>query len=160
MRLVTVVLGADFGLFVRDEDGAHGLINIPEIHPTQRFSHPLDHFDVGETLHVVVLVRRDHPSSYRDIDYTFGASHRRWLELQHGTPWTSEFLFEGLESGGIVTRTTEFGVFVDFEAGPFIVSGSIHIDDLDAQLVKGDFVRCVVKSVNVEERKVHLELKQ
>lgn len=87
VRLVTVKLGAHFGLFVEDEEGIGGLINIPYIKPDKIIDHPLDEFAVGEQLYVVVLAQKKEPNYYKGFAYRFAASHVKWLaQHQHDEP--------------------------------------------------------------------------
>ena len=117
-----VVRLADFGAFVEVEPGVEGLLPLGEM-SWKRIRRPDDVAQVGETLHLVVL----------DVD----AERRRVslsLKQAMGDPWTgAERKYEsGSQVEGRVLSTTDFGAFVELEAG---VEGMVHISELSHQRV-------------------------
>ena len=142
-----------FGVFV-DLGGADGLIPAGEL-SWQRVESPESLFKVGDN--VEVLVSR--------VDFEtrkIGLSLRALTE----SPWTAfaERVKAGSRITGTVTRTADYGAFVELEPG---IEGLIHISELSTQrtrrardVVQPDQrVEVEVLSVDVPARRIALSLK-
>jgi small subunit ribosomal protein S1 len=142
-----------FGVFV-DLGGADGLIPAGEL-SWQRVEKPEELFKVGDN--VEVLVTR--------VDFEtrkIGLSLRALTE----SPWTAfaERVKAGARVTGTVTRTTDYGAFVELEPG---IEGLIHISELSTQRVRRardvvqpeQRVEVEVLSVDVPARRIALSLK-
>ncbi len=112
-----VVRTADFGAFVEIEPGVEGLLPISEI-SWRRINRPSDVVNESDVLRLVVL----------NVD---GDKQRISLSLKQaqGDPWRdiNEKFPRGSLVEATVVRTTEFGAFVELEAG---VEGLVHISEL------------------------------
>jgi len=150
-----VVRLANFGAFVELEKGIEGLLPVSELSWTKRVAHPQDVLKVGDLLRVKIL----------EID----AGKRRLalsLRALGEDPWRTvaeRYTPDAIVSGA-VTRTTEFGAFIQLEEG---VEGLAHISELSDRRVKtvnevckvGDVVQCRVLKVDPKERRISLSLK-
>ncbi|HEX68178.1 MAG TPA: S1 RNA-binding domain-containing protein, partial [bacterium] len=145
----------DFGAFI-DLGGLDGLLHISDI-SWGRLSHPSEVLKVGQEIEVVVL----------DVDRE---KERISLGLKQKTPdpWESveEKYPPGKKVKGKVVNITHYGVFVELEEG---VEGLVHISELSwrrkvshpSQVVgMGEMVEAVVLSVDKENRKMALSIKQ
>lgn len=146
----------DFGAFVQLEPGVEGLIPISEMSYQKRINHPREVVSEGQDLRVKVLnvdlARKRISLSLKRVeeDPWMGASLR----------WPADAIVEGM-----VTRTTEFGAFVQLTPG---VEGLVHISEIsDARIrsvqdaVKiGQQVRVKVLEVEEERRRIALSIKQ
>ena len=145
----------DFGAFVQLEEGIEGLIPISEMSWTQRVMHPKDVVAAGDAVRVVILA----------VD-----ANKRKLSLSLKAlgedPWsnvTERYTPDSAVSGA-VTRTTNFGAFVQLEDG---IEGLIHISELSHQRVRavtdvvkvGEVVQVRVLSVDPEQRRIALSMK-
>ncbi len=151
-----VVSLTDYGAFVELEKGVEGLIHVSEMTWTKP-KHPSKVLNLGQTVECIVL----------DID---AQAKRISLGLKQlaPDPWT--VFVEKYNPGDIiqgkVRSITEYGVFVEIEEG---VDGMVHKSDISwtqrinnpAELYrKGDEVQAIILSINHEERKVSLGIKQ
>jgi small subunit ribosomal protein S1 len=142
-----------FGVFV-DLGGADGLIPAGQL-SWQRVENPESLFKVGDSVEVLVE-RVDHET--RKI----GLSLRALTE----SPWTAfaERVKAGARVTGTVTRTADYGAFVELEPG---IEGLIHISELSTQRVRktrdvvqeGQRVDVEVLSVDTEAHRIALSLK-
>ncbi|MBN9521769.1 S1 RNA-binding domain-containing protein [bacterium] len=142
-----------FGVFV-DLGGADGLIPAGEL-SWQRVSDPAELFKVGDN--VEVLVAR--------VDFE---ARKIGLSLRALTksPWDdfSQRVKAGSRVSGTVTRTADYGAFVELEPG---IEGLIHVSELSTQRVRrvrdvvseGQRVEVEVLSVDVPARRIALSLK-
>ncbi len=146
---------ADFGAFVEVAPGVEGLIPISEMTYGRRIGHPREVLTEGDMVEVKVLSiepKRNRMSlSIKQMqeDPWMGASAR----------WPAESVIEGR-----VTRTTDFGAFVEVTPG---VEGLIHISELSEHHVRnveevartGDSVKAMVLSVDEDARRMSLSIK-
>ena len=142
-----------FGVFV-DLDGADGLLPVSEL-SWQRVNDPNELFKVGDSVEVMVN-RVDHDT--RKISLSLRALTR--------SPWDdfAERVKAGARMKGKVTRTADFGAFVELEPG---IEGLVHISELSTQRVRrvrdvvseGQPVEVEVLSVDVPARRISLSLK-
>lgn len=145
----------EYGAFV-DIGGVDALLHISDI-SRGRISNPADVLAVGQQVEVKVLK-------------TDSEKHRISVGMKQlePDPWdTAPSRYKpGDRVRGIVTRTLDFGAFVEIEQG---LEGLIHISEMSwAKKVKspsdvvkpGDTVETVVLSVSPAERRIALGLKQ
>jgi small subunit ribosomal protein S1 len=145
----------DYGAFV-DLGGMDGLLHVGEIAWT-RVTKPEDVLSVGQSVDVKVL----------KID---AESKRISLSMKQLLPHPWDAVpgkyTQGERVRGVVTRTADFGAFVEIEPG---VEGLIHISEMSwakkvrkaDDLVKvGETVEAVILGINVAERRLALGLKQ
>ncbi|MCB9614324.1 MAG: 30S ribosomal protein S1 [Sandaracinus sp.] len=151
-----VVSITDYGAFVELEQGVEGLIHVSEMTWTKP-KHPSKVLDMGQEVETVVL----------DID----VQHKRislGLKQLEPDPWTlfTQKYNPGDIIQGKVRSITDYGVFIGIEDG---VDGMVHKSDLSwTQKVnqpsdvyrKGDEVEAIILSINHEEQKVSLGIKQ
>jgi len=126
----TVVSGrirnlADFGAFVEIEEGMEGLIHISDVSWTERIKHPSEKFKKGDTVQARVL----------KVD-----SQNRRLSLgikQVNDIWANWFGAHkiGEVAKGKVTRTTDFGAFVELADG---IEGLCHVSEIEERRPKGE----------------------
>jgi small subunit ribosomal protein S1 len=152
-----VVTLTDYGAFVELERGVEGLIHVSEMSWTKRVSHPSKLLEVGAEVEVVVL----------DVDM----DNRRislGLKQTAANPWELAKVNRpvGSHVKGIVQSITDFGMFVEIDEG---IDGLVHISDLhwtqkvrhpSEMYKKGDEVEAIVLSVDVENERISLGIKQ
>lgn len=153
----TVASVTDYGAFVQLESGVEGLIHISEIDWSRQLKHPSKTFATGaETEAVVIAVR----PKQRRISLSF--------KQLAPDPWDQ--YGAGFEVGqviaGTVRRVVDYGLFVEIVPG---IEGLVHVSDLawDARsrkpketATKGQQINTVVLSVDVENRRLSLGIKQ
>jgi small subunit ribosomal protein S1 len=148
----------DFGAFV-DLDGADALLHISDM-AWQRIAAPAEIVSVGDSIEVVIL----------KIDNANPEKRRIAVGLKQlqPHPWDSvaERFQLGQKISGTVTRDTDFGSFVEVAPG---VEGLIHISEMawgkkvrkPSDIVKvGDQVEAVILSIDTEQKRMGLGLKQ
>ena len=147
----------DYGAFVELEPGVEGLIHVSEMSWTKKVKHPSKVLEVGQTVECQVL----------EVD---SKSKRISLGLKQlePDPWSVfvEKYHPGDKIGGKVRSITDYGVFIGIEEG---VDGMVHKSDLSwtvkvnnpADLFhKNDDVEAIILSINHDEKKVSLGIKQ
>jgi len=152
-----VVSLTDYGAFVELEEGVEGLIHVSEMSWSKKIKHPSKILLVGQEVECAIL----------GIDQE---AHRISLGLKQieANPWEqlAEKYAIGSKITGKVRNLTEFGAFVEVEEG---IDGLIHISDLSWTkrvkhpseiLKKGDTVEAVVLSIDAENQRLSLGLKQ
>ncbi|MBM3779983.1 MAG: 30S ribosomal protein S1 [Acidimicrobiia bacterium] len=152
-----VVSLTDYGAFVELEAGVEGLIHVSEMSWSKRVKHPSKILNVGDTVEAMVL----------GVD---PAARRISLGLKQveSNPWhqlTDKYPV-GTRIKGKVRNLTEFGAFVEVEDD---IDGLIHISDMSWSkrvkhpsevLKKGDVVEAMVLSIDAENQRLSLGLKQ
>lgn len=147
----------DYGAFI-DLGGVDALLHVGDM-AWSRVSKPSDVLSVGQQVDVVILKISSEGEKRR---ISVGTK-----QLQED-PWTvaAEKYKVGERVRGTVTRTTDFGAFVELEPG---VEGLIHISEMSwgkkvkkaSDVVKpGENVEAVVLAVSAGERRISLGLKQ
>lgn len=144
-----------FGVFV-DLGGVDGLVHITDV-SWGRINHPEEVLELGQKLNTVVL----------DFDQD---KKRISLGLKQLTshPWETlpEEIQEGTQVKGKVVNIEDYGAFVEIHPG---VEGLVHVSEMSwSQHLKspeeyvslGDQVDAVVLSIDREERKLSLGMKQ
>jgi small subunit ribosomal protein S1 len=143
----------DFGAFV-DLGGVDGLLHVSEMSWT-RVQDPSAVVQPGQKVKVIVLrLDREH--------------HKVSLGMKQlmSSPWDTilERYIPGTVVSGKVTRTADFGAFVELEPG---IEGLIHVSELSPQRVwrvtdavkVGDQVQVKVLNVDTGSRRISLSLK-
>jgi small subunit ribosomal protein S1 len=154
-RKGTVKNITDFGVFV-DLDGLDGLLHITDM-SWGRIKHPSEMVRVGDPIEVVIL----------DVDQD---KERVSLGLKQrsANPWDdiNEKFPVGSRLRGKVVNLVPYGAFVEIEEG---VEGLVHVSEISWTkrvarasdvLSVGDEVDVVVLSVNPEEQKIALGMRQ
>ena len=145
----------DYGAFV-DLGGVDGLLHVTDI-AWQRISHPSEALQVGETVEVQVI--RFNPETQR---ISLG------MKQLQSDPWESvEGKFPiGSKLEGRVTNITDYGAFVELEAG---VEGLVHVSEMSwtkknvhpGKIVStSQQVEVMVLDVDLGKRRISLGLKQ
>ncbi|NOZ03922.1 MAG: 30S ribosomal protein S1 [FCB group bacterium] len=145
----------DFGVFI-DLGGVDGLLHITDL-SWGRVNHPSEITKIGETLTVKV------------IDYD-EEKQRISLGLKQLTPHPWEDIEDkypvGTKVKGKIVSMTNYGAFIEIEPG---VEGLIHVSEMSwTRHVKnpselysmGDELEAMVLSIDTEERKISLGVKQ
>lgn len=143
----------DYGAFI-DLGGVDGFLHVGEMSWT-RIKHPSDLLQEGQAVDVVIL-------SLDREKQKIGLGLRQLAQ----NPWNLavDKYAVGTTVSGKVTRTTDFGAFIELEQG---VEGLIHISELDHRRVKrvgevlnvGQEVQAQVLEVNPERQRISLSLK-
>src|SRR3954465_7088089 len=147
----------DYGAFVELEPGVEGLIHVSEMSWTKKVKHPSKLLEMGAEVECQVLEVDSRPKRF-----PLG------LKQLEPDPWTlfTDKYKPGDKIGGKVRSLTDYGVFVGIEEG---VDGMVHKTDLSwtvkvnnpADLYnKGDDVEAIILSINHDEKKVSLGVKQ
>jgi small subunit ribosomal protein S1 len=147
----------DYGAFVELEAGVEGLIHVSEMSWTKKVKHPSKVLEMGKEVECQVL----------EVD---SKAKRISLGLKQlePDPWSvfTERHHPGDKIGGKVRSLTDYGVFIGIEEG---VDGMVHKSDLSwtakvnnpgDMFHKGDDVEAIILSINHDEKKVSLGVKQ
>ncbi|AKT42671.1 30S ribosomal protein S1 [Chondromyces crocatus] len=147
----------DYGAFVELEPGIEGLIHVSEMSWTKKVKHPSKLLEVGQEIECQVL----------EVD---ARAKRISLGLKQlePDPWMlfTDKYHPGDKIAGKVRSLTDYGVFVGIEEG---VDGMVHKSDLSWTVRvnnpsdlyhKGDEVEAIILSINHDEKKVSLGIKQ
>jgi len=146
----------DFGIFVGVEEGIDGLVHISDMSWTKHVKHPTDIFKKGDEVEAVVL-----NIDVENERFSLG------IKQLHQDPWSTltERFPVGSRATGKVTKTTDFGAFVEIEAG---IEGLVHVSEMKDERVEkpsdvvkeGDEVVVKIIDIDPNERKVSLSMKQ
>lgn len=148
---------ADYGLFVEVAKGVEGLVHISEISWTDRITDLHKKFRIGDQVEVLVV--------------SFDKDNRRMslsIKQLGRNPWESidQQFTVGQKIKGTISNITDFGIFVQLLPG---IDGLVHISDLswtehiDHPLdlyARGDTVEAVILSIDKDNKKVSLGIKQ
>tara|TARA_B100002051_G_scaffold48237_1_gene42908 strand:- start:982 stop:2766 length:1785 start_codon:yes stop_codon:yes gene_type:complete len=145
----------DFGAFI-DLGGFDGLLHITDI-TWGRINHPNEKLKLGDNINVKI------------IDYD-KEKNRISLGLKQLTPdpWTSSLEKYSVKSivNGKIVNIMNYGIFLELEEG---IEGLIHISEISwtkhikhpADIYKvGDKLESIVLSINPDEKKISLGVKQ
>jgi small subunit ribosomal protein S1 len=145
----------NFGFFVGIEEGIDGLVHVSDISWKQNIKHPSELYKKGQEVEAMVL-----NIDVENEKFSLG------IKQVDKNPWDERnFLYApGSVIKGKVTNVTDFGIFVELEEG---VEGLVHISELSQKRVKaaselyavGDIVSAVVKSVDLQNRRIRLSIK-
>jgi small subunit ribosomal protein S1 len=152
-----VVSLTDYGAFISLEEGVEGLIHVSELSWTRRVRHPSEILKVGDEIEAMVL----------GVDL---ANRRISLGLKQTmqNPWTviGEKYPVGTKIEGQIKNITDFGMFIGIEDG---IDGLVHVSDISWTkrikhpgeiFSKGQLVQAVVLSVDAENERLSLGMKQ
>jgi small subunit ribosomal protein S1 len=152
-----VVSITDYGAFVELEKGIEGLIHVSEMSWTKHIRHPSKVLAIGDTIEAVVLkVDKENEKISLGLKQV---EPDPWLTLDEKYPIGTRLV-------GKVRNLTNFGAFVEIEEG---IDGLVHISDMSwtrrvshasEVLKKGDKVEVVVLSIDKDNRRISLGLKQ
>jgi small subunit ribosomal protein S1 len=147
----------DYGAFVELEPGVEGLIHVSEMSWTKKVKHPSKLLELAQEVECQVL----------EVD---ARAKRISLGLKQlePDPWMvfTDKYNPGDKIAGKVRSITDYGVFVGIEEG---VDGMVHRSDLSWSVrannpsdlyKKGDDVEAIILSINHDEKKVSLGIKQ
>lgn len=152
-----VVSITDYGAFVELEKGIEGLVHISEMSWTEHIKHPSQMVSLGQIVQVKIL----------NIDHE-GKKISLGMKQLEPDPWDgiAARYPAGTVLRGTVRNITNFGVFVEIEAG---IDGLVHISDLSwtkkirhpAEYVKkGQELDVVILNIDENERRISLGHKQ
>mgnify|MGYP000433333729 CR=1 FL=1 len=147
----------NYGAFVELEDGIDGLLHVSDMSWTRKIIHPSEKIEKGDEIHAVVL----------EVDQ----DRKRialGLKQMEEDPWVRdipETYSVGTVVRGKVTKTTNFGAFVQMEED---LEGLLHISELSEEKVEtpeevvqiGQVIEVKVIKVDDENRKIGLSLKE
>ena len=147
----------NYGAFVEIEPGIDGLIHISDLSWTKKYNHPGECLQKGQEVKCVVL----------ELDEE---KHRISLGVKQMTedPWIRaipEKYIPGQIVRGVVTKLTNFGVFVELEPD---LEGLLHISELSDEKVDspqdvvkiGDVLEVKILRVDTDARKIGLSLRR
>ncbi|MBS3904316.1 MAG: 30S ribosomal protein S1 [Simkania sp.] len=145
----------DFGVFL-DMDGVDGLLHITDM-TWKRIKHPSEMVHLGQELEVVIL----HVDKEKGR-VALGMKQKEsnpWEEIEKRYP-------PGTRIRGKIVNLVPYGAFIEIEPG---IEGLIHVSEMSwtrnvtdpAEVVnKGDELEAIVLSVQKEEGKISLGIKQ
>ena len=145
----------DYGAFV-DMGGLDGLLHITDM-SWGRLTHPRDLVNVGDEIQVKVL-KFDKEKQRVSLGFK-QLSPDPWLDATERYP-------VGAHVKGRVLSVTDYGSFVELEQG---IEGLVHVSEMTwskrmkhpSKLVKpGDEVETIILSVNPNDRRISLGMKQ
>jgi len=147
----------DFGAFIEIEEGIEGLAHISELSWVKRVKHPKELFNIGDECEAMIL-GYDIPQGRISLG----------LKQVLPNPWDEiEAKFTvGTKGSWTVKKITNAGAFVELEEG---IDAFLHADDLSwtkkvrnvgSVLTEGEPVDAVIISVDPEERRIRLGVKQ
>jgi small subunit ribosomal protein S1 len=147
----------DYGAFVELEPGVEGLIHVSEMSWTKKVKHPSKLLELGQEVACQVL----------EVDAEAKRISLGMKQLEPD-PWSifTDNYKPGDKISGKVRSITDYGVFVGIEEG---VDGMVHKTDLSWTVKvnnpadvyqKGDDVEAIILSINHDEKKVSLGVRQ
>ncbi|HEY8280479.1 MAG TPA: 30S ribosomal protein S1 [Bdellovibrionota bacterium] len=145
----------DFGVFVDIGEGIDGLIHISDLSWSKKVGHPSELFNKEDKVRAIVL----------SIDKETEKFSLGIKQLERD-PWENiKARYKiGQAIEGKVTKTADFGAFVELEEG---LEGLVHISELSTDQVAkvtdvaniGDNVKAEIISIDARERKIGLSVK-
>jgi small subunit ribosomal protein S1 len=145
----------DYGAFV-DLGGIDGLLHITDL-AWKRVKHPSEVLKVGDEIEAKVL-KYDRERNRVSLGLK-QLGDDPWVEIHRRYP-------EGTRLFGKVTNLTDYGSFVEIEAG---VEGLVHVSEMDwtnknihpSKVVQlGDEVEVMILDIDTERRRISLGMKQ
>ena len=147
----------DFGAFIEIEEGIEGLAHISELSWVKRVKHPRELFNIGDECEAMIL-GYDIPQGRISLGIK-QVLPNPWEEIEAKFP-------VGTRGSWVVKKITSAGAFLGLEEG---IDAFLHADDLSwtkkirnvgSVLTEGEPVEAVITSVNPEERRIRLGVKQ
>src|SRR2546422_651192 len=146
----------DYGAFVELEPGVEGLVHVSEMSWSKRVKHPSKLVNPGDTVEVEVL----------SVDPKARRISLGMKQIQDN-PWRTlnERYQVGSRVQGRVRNLTDFGAFIEIEDG---VDGLVHVSDISWSrrikhpselLKKGQEIEAVITSIDIENRRLALSIK-
>jgi len=145
----------DFGIFVGIEDGIDGLVHISDFSWTKRVNHPSEMYKKGDKLKAVVL-----GVDIENERFSLG------IKQLESDPWANieERYPIGSQHDVKVTKSADFGVFVELEAD---IEGLIHISELSTKRIDkpedvvevGGTIKAEIITIDKDSRKIGLSAK-
>lgn len=146
-----------YGVFVELEKGIEGLIHISEFSWTKKYNHPSERFTLGDKVEAQVL-KIDKENRKLSLG----------LKQLEEDPWkgVEEKYHVGDKVKGVVNTLTDYGAFIDLGGG---IEGLVHVSDFSwtkrinhpkEMVKKGDTAEAVILSVDEQNRRVSLGIKQ
>jgi small subunit ribosomal protein S1 len=146
----------DYGAFIELESGVEGLVHVSEMSWSKRVKHPSKLVNPGDSVEVEVL----------SVDPKARRISLGMKQVQ-ANPWqTLKDRYEvGSHVHGRVRNLTDFGAFIEVEEG---VDGLVHVSDISWSrrikhpgelLKKGQEIEAVVVSIDAENRRLSLSIK-
>ena len=147
----------DYGAFVELEDGVEGLVHVSEMSWSKKIKNPSKVVSPGDTVEAVVS---DVNPEARRISLS--------LKDTLPDPWESvaQKYAVGSRVEGKVRNLTDFGAFVELEEG---IDGLVHVSDMSwtrrikhpsEVLKKGDDVEAIITSIDQDNRRISLSIKE
>ena len=146
-----------YGAFIEIEKGVEGLVHVSELSWVKRITRPSDVLELDQEITAVVLgISTDEQKISLGVRQL---EENPWSEIEARYPI-------GKEIKGEVRNLTAYGAFVGLEEG---IDGMIHVSDLSwtrkinhpsEMLKKGEEVEAVVLSIDKENQRVSLGIKQ
>jgi small subunit ribosomal protein S1 len=147
----------DYGAFVELEEGVEGLVHVSEMSWSKKVKNPSKLVSPGDQVEAVVS---DVNPDARRISLS--------LKDTLPDPWESVLQKYAIGSRvqGKVRNLTDFGAFVEIEEG---VDGLVHVSDMSwtkrikhpsEVLKKGDDVEAIITSIDEENRRISLSIKE
>ncbi|MEZ6194895.1 MAG: 30S ribosomal protein S1 [Planctomycetota bacterium] len=145
----------NYGAFIEIEEGIDGLLHVSDMSWTKKISHPSESVKKGDEVEAIVL----------SVDQEKKRVALGLKQLSED-PWETDIPSRfrvGEELEGVVTKITNFGVFVEIGDD---LEGLMHISELSDAKVDdpedivnvGDKVSVRIIKVNTDERKIGLSL--
>ena len=146
-----------YGAFVELEEGIEGLMHISQMSWTKKIMHPSEVVNMGDVVEAIVLSLEK-----GEEKISLGIKQLEanpWEEVDKKYP-------VGAKIKGIIRNITDYGVFVEIEEG---IDGLVHISDLSwstrandpsKMFKKDDEMEVVVLSIDSDNRKISLGVKQ
>lgn len=145
----------DFGVFL-DLDGIDGLLHITDM-TWKRIRHPSEVVELGDEIEVIIL----------SIDREKGRV-ALGLKQKEQNPWTEieERYPPGTKIKGKIVNLVPYGAFIEIEPG---IEGLIHVSEMSwvknisdpsEVVTKGDELEAIVLSIQKDEGKISLGIKQ
>ncbi len=147
----------DFGAFIEIEEGIEGLAHISELSWVKRVKHPKELFNIGDECEAMIL-GYDIPQGRISLGLK-QVLPNPWEEIEAKFP-------VGTKGSWTVKKITNAGAFVELEEG---IDAFLHADDLSwtkkvrnvsSVLTEGEPVEAIITSVNPDERRIRLGVKQ
>lgn len=155
IRMGVVKNITDFGVFL-DLEGIDGLLHITDM-TWKRIKHPSEMVHLGQELEVMILnIDKDKGRVALGLKQR---EHNPWDDIERKYP-------PGTRVKGKIVKLLPYGAFIEIEPG---IEGLIHVSEMSwvknvtdpSEVVnKGDEVEAIVLSVQKEEGKISLGIKQ